>query len=312
MIERFVAIGTAGELAGILTQHDADQAQAADVAVVFLNAGFLHRVGPNRMYVTLARRLASHGVLALRYDAAGIGESASRNTDATRHRRDVADAIDVLDHLEQQFGIRRVILCGLCSGAELAHDVAVVDSRVDAVIALEGYSYPTLGHYARLIRAGLRRVSTWRNVLTGRHPLTRWLRPSSRTRAAGPSFGFGRAGRKRPPQAVIAAGLATLVQRGVGLLLFFAGSDEYSYAAQFRRAFPRVPFGDQLTVYFEPHADHTFSDVPTLDRIAERIEAWVVARYVRRSASPTNRSSATDGSNATRNGLGVSQRSSTT
>lgn len=312
MIERLVSIGAAGELAGVLSVPEPDTIPTTDVAVVLLNAGFLHRIGPNRMYVALARRLARLGFVALRYDAAGIGESASRNTDASVHRRDVADAIDVLDYLQQQHGISRVILCGLCSGAELAHDVAVVDPRVDAVIALEGYSYPTTGHYARLVRAGLLRASTWRNVLTGRHPLTRWLRSTTGEQAAGPSFGFGRAGRKRPPQTVIAAGLASLVQRGAGLLLFFAGSNEYTYAAQFRRAFPHVPFGDQLTVVFEPQADHTFSHVPTLERIAERIETWLLARYARRSASPTKRSSETSGENATRNGLGVSQRSSTT
>src|SRR5262249_27402146 len=43
--------------------------------VLFLNAGAVHRVGPNRMYVDLARSWAEHGLTSLRLDLSGLGDS---------------------------------------------------------------------------------------------------------------------------------------------------------------------------------------------------------------------------------------------
>src|SRR5262249_32019788 len=44
--------------------------------ILFLNAGAVHRVGPNRMYVTLARAFAERGLTSARIDLGGLGDSA--------------------------------------------------------------------------------------------------------------------------------------------------------------------------------------------------------------------------------------------
>ena len=50
-------------------------AVTAPPTVVLLNAGIVHRVGPNRMHVLLARALAAAGIPSLRFDMSGIGDS---------------------------------------------------------------------------------------------------------------------------------------------------------------------------------------------------------------------------------------------
>ncbi|HWU86648.1 MAG TPA: hypothetical protein VN253_05215, partial [Kofleriaceae bacterium] len=42
---------------------------------VLLNSGLMHRVGPFRTGVELARSLAARGVRVLRYDRSGLGDS---------------------------------------------------------------------------------------------------------------------------------------------------------------------------------------------------------------------------------------------
>ena len=67
------------QLVGILTHPEA----ASSTAVTILNAGVLHRIGPHRLHVLLARRLAELGFHALRLDLGGIGDSVA-SSDAAR------------------------------------------------------------------------------------------------------------------------------------------------------------------------------------------------------------------------------------
>ena len=67
-------------LIAITTVAPRRRAEAGQPWVVLLNAGIIHRIGPNRLYVQLARRLASRGHAVLRFDLAGIGDSEPPST----------------------------------------------------------------------------------------------------------------------------------------------------------------------------------------------------------------------------------------
>jgi alpha-beta hydrolase superfamily lysophospholipase len=89
-------------------------------AIVFFNAGAVHHVGPNRVYVTLARHLSAAGFPCFRFDLEGIGDSVLRTPGRENHPYPdtaTADARAALDHLRQRFGYTRFIALGLCSGA---------------------------------------------------------------------------------------------------------------------------------------------------------------------------------------------------
>src|SRR5690606_5770247 len=74
MNERALRFGDGERLGGVLALPD--ETLAADApCIILLTAGLLHRPGPYRAYVDLARRLADAGYPVLRFDLSGIGES---------------------------------------------------------------------------------------------------------------------------------------------------------------------------------------------------------------------------------------------
>jgi len=88
--------------------------------LVFSNSGVNHRVGPSRLYVLLARELASIGFRVLRIDFPGIGESivedkSNENIEYVEGTsEEIVSAIrkSIPDYASQEY-----ILAGLCSGA---------------------------------------------------------------------------------------------------------------------------------------------------------------------------------------------------
>ena len=74
MTEEAQLLGKDRDLVGVVT-HPADvEVDKSSPAFLLLNAGSVHHVGPNRLYVKIARRLASLGFVALRFDFAGVGD----------------------------------------------------------------------------------------------------------------------------------------------------------------------------------------------------------------------------------------------
>jgi len=114
-------------LFGLLTEPSV--ATAAPMVIV-LNAGLIHRVGPRRLHVKLARRLAAQGFPVFRMDLSGIGDSEARRDALSAVdgvREDVREAIDFLS---QHARAREFLLFGICSGAKISYQSALRDARV--------------------------------------------------------------------------------------------------------------------------------------------------------------------------------------
>ena len=73
-IEEQPLLGRDGRLFGILTRP-ADGAAPGRPAIILASAGAVHRIGANRLYVTMARAWAERGFPVLRLDIGGIGDS---------------------------------------------------------------------------------------------------------------------------------------------------------------------------------------------------------------------------------------------
>ena len=136
--------------------------EAGAPAAVFLNAGILHRVGPNRLYVRLARMLADAGIPSLRFDLAGVGDSPTardpRGSVLDIVERDIADAIDFA---ARQSRDGTVVLIGLCSGADNALQAAVRDERVAGAVLLDPNVHRTRGFWLRHYARKLVHPDTW-------------------------------------------------------------------------------------------------------------------------------------------------------
>lgn len=112
-----------------------------DLCAVFLNAGAVRRMGPNRMWVDAARRWSARGIPTVRVDVEGIGDApgdAAMYFDVgafyTPARETQVAAI--LDALERRGLGRRFVLIGLCAGAYSAFNAAASDPRVVAALAV--------------------------------------------------------------------------------------------------------------------------------------------------------------------------------
>jgi alpha/beta superfamily hydrolase len=69
-----VLFGRTRSLVGIITDPPEAERDPQRPAIVCLNAGIIHRVGPHRLYVKMARTLAAMGFVVLRFDFSGIGD----------------------------------------------------------------------------------------------------------------------------------------------------------------------------------------------------------------------------------------------
>ena len=118
--ESVVLLGPGKSLVGIVTTPRVLEESASSTCAVILNAGIIHRVGPNRLHVEMARALANSGLQVVRFDLSGIGDSEARGESLAPLESALADIRDALDTLSATRGLRKFIVIGLCSGANHA------------------------------------------------------------------------------------------------------------------------------------------------------------------------------------------------
>lgn len=102
-------------------------------AIVLLNSGSAHHVGPNRLYVDIARLLAAKGFCVLRIDLEGLGDSASAIPTQENHPYQpnaVANAFSAMDYLQNQQLTNSFVIAGICSGAHTAFHCALAEREL--------------------------------------------------------------------------------------------------------------------------------------------------------------------------------------
>jgi alpha-beta hydrolase superfamily lysophospholipase len=72
MKEMAVRFGKFNSLIGVITEPDPPEL-GENPAIILSNAGLIHHIGPNRIYVKLARHLAENGYRVIRFDLSGVG-----------------------------------------------------------------------------------------------------------------------------------------------------------------------------------------------------------------------------------------------
>jgi pimeloyl-ACP methyl ester carboxylesterase len=158
---------------GILTEP---AGKSAGVTAVLLNAGAIRRIGPNRMWVDVARRWALRGVPTVRVDLRSIGDADGADcwsgSDGQFYDESYRPEVTaLLDDLVARGLPDRFVLGGLCSGAFWSFHVAQDDPRVVATVLLNPMTF-AYDPFAAVLRTSrvLRRVwqaSGWRKLLGG-------------------------------------------------------------------------------------------------------------------------------------------------
>ncbi len=117
------------QLFGIIS-HPKDSVSTKFPAIVLLNSGSVHHIGPNRIYTDIARTLATQGFFVLRMDLEGLGDSASRVPDFENHPYQpnvLANTYSAMNYLRNRGIADLFVLGGICSGAYSAFHTALTD-----------------------------------------------------------------------------------------------------------------------------------------------------------------------------------------
>jgi pimeloyl-ACP methyl ester carboxylesterase len=282
--ERIAHFGRPQTLVGVMSLP-ASSAATRDQAVVIVNVGVIHRVGPNRLHVQLARQLASDGFVTLRFDLSGIGDSEPRRDrvvpDAVRQ-----DMSDALSYLQASVKATSFVLVGLCSGANTSLRFARLHPGVVAAVLLDPYFCKTPGFYLRHYGRRILRWESWRNALTG-HGGQRRVGDSPGEDEARAGNGLG-APPRVIPKAEMEECIAELAERGVQLLHVFTGGHEgYNHKGQFWEAFPRFKGKPGIQVEFLASADHTFRRSRNRRAVIALIRDWLTTtRFTRPQPAP--------------------------
>jgi hypothetical protein len=273
MREKVLRFGVERGLSGVLSEP-AEPARDAP-GVILLNSGILHHVGPSRLYVSLARRLAAEGHVAFRFDFSGIGDSESRKDALPFVESAPAETRAGMDLLQKKFGLDSFLLIGLCSGADMAFKVAGLDERVTGIVQLDPYAYRTPGYYLRRYGPKLLNPVAYVNSIRGRR------RNAEIARRRGSSeheetYTAPEYRRIFPPREDVEAQLRVLLDRDVRMLNIFSdGQPEHiNHGSQYAKAFPSVDFRDLLTVEYVRYAEHTFTDLGDQARVEEWVSRW--------------------------------------
>jgi pimeloyl-ACP methyl ester carboxylesterase len=235
--------GEGGRLFGILTEPVGDPPDPARPAIIFLNVGANHRIGPNRMYVSLARDFAALGYLAFRFDVAGLGDSVADGGGEYKiySRESVHDVKAAVSLLSSMRGTRRVVLVGVCSGAYLAFHTGLADERVAGEILInpQTFEWKDDDTLELSTRKSFRSTRYYLNALTKRKVWGQAMRGKVDARSvvgvlrerlvarlgAGLEEAIGRFSGELLPRSEIARAFHTMSDRGVESLLVFSSND---------------------------------------------------------------------------------------
>jgi pimeloyl-ACP methyl ester carboxylesterase len=317
MIEETTHVfGSEDRLVGVCTRLAAGHPK---LGVILVNAGVIHRVGPHRSSVKLARALAPLGVAVLRFDLSGVGDSALSTRPLPYHDQAVEDVRDALDLMRTSFGLQRFVVFGICSGAVHACSTALADDRVVGVVLFDGYAYPTwktplatAWAMARVLPPSQLVKKLWRQIAK------RWQGAASATRREGAAAAIAAPGMvlagsvgpamgnsvdvpleslsasrvdTRNPAATGGPSLTksqfrgvmqTLIARGVQVYLIYSGSvrEVYSYGHQLRDNFGRNSFLRHIRYDFFPGLDHTLTTLDGQRQIEQAMRHWVATRML--------------------------------
>ncbi len=276
--ETGLRFGPGKSLFGILAEPQVSPSAAdprSQRAILLINVGNNHRIGPNRLYVTMARAWAARGERTFRFDLSGIGDSraGSSASPAGLYRKEsVAEVRMAMDTLAQQ-GCREFVVLGVCSGAYIAFQTSLEDPRVvgqvllnprrlewkdgDTLKSAMSQSYKSTHFY----RNALLEPGTYRRLVSGQINVrgisarVRTLVSARMKRAARRAFGIG------PSEGDVLAKVRMACDRGVDTLFVVASADDCLDYLEFHLGTRGRNMGNapNFTMHYVEGGDHTFA-----------------------------------------------------
>ena len=236
-----------------------------------------YRVGSHRQFVLLARTLAAAGYPVLRFDFAGMGDSAGEPQEFQNTAPAIGAAINALQ--QHQAAVKNIVLWGLCDGASAAllYAQATHDARLAGLCLLN----PWVRSPATLARTQLKHYyrqrftdkAFWVKLLQARIGLK-----SLRHALNNLKLVFTRTSPRSPASFQDKMALAWQDFPGA-LLLVLSGQDlvakEFLDVTQSDSAWSKAWAHPRLRYAHLPEANHTFSNHEARQTVAHLTLDWL-------------------------------------
>lgn len=281
MIEQSLCFGENDALIGTFCFPDPsfDAVAKARTGIILFNSGIVHRIGPHRINVNLARSLARQGIPSLRFDLSGLGDSARIAGERSFEEQAVADIRAAMTALEKATGASRFGLFGFCSGAYHGYNAAQADERIAGLLLFDAYRYPTFRSHLNRLLLRFRQYGVVRNIARLAINLPRQLaarlyyrcKGATAPRAASVGFIVDNTSKKD-----FAREVAKLLDRGVNVAMAFAGEgfEMYNYPRQFHDAFRSLGITDRIDAAFFPDLDHVVTGAAAQQTLVDHVVRW--------------------------------------
>jgi hypothetical protein len=286
MMENVVTFGSEKNLIGILSKGSVDRSGPRRPAVIMLNAGLVHRVGPNRVYVELSRLLSQIGLDVLRFDFSGVGDSCYRKDNFPVSKSGSQEVGMAMDFLVRERIAKEFVLIGICSGAGFAFLSAYEDQRVVGAVLVNvqppdtqiGQELKTSSFY---LKSAVSSTSSWIKFLVGKSNYQEvWKSIVIRIRMAL----FRKSVIRSESEDVVnwlKTAFHSYLARSLRLLMISSGNE---VGANYIRRIIRdevqaMENADLVQFIYIPEADHTFTLRNSQNRLFTEISKWFAELY---------------------------------
>ncbi len=303
--EEAITFGPNGEFFGILSEPSRADARRTDLPIVlFLTTAAHHRIGPNRMYVPMARTLAGMGFTCLRFDLTGVGDTPTLPGIVEGHSYAASFVNDVraaMDHLERVSGTRRFVTVGLCSGAYLGFHTCLVDPRVVGAVLINSQTFNwregdsleinrrVTFQSTRFYKQAARNAQVWKRVLRGQvnvRGIANALLERWKKRAEVEYRRIARRFKMKDQSGRVDVGdaLTSLIDRATDILVVYSGGDEgldYLGSEVGSRLRKLQKMRDHFKLEVIDGPDHTFTQLWAQERLAQVVVSHIEHRFAK-------------------------------
>ena len=288
MTEEVATFGDRQSLVGILTDPPLSTLHKRTPGIVILGAGMVHRVGPNRLSVKIARLLGHLGFTTLRFDFSGIGDSSVRKDHLPYSKSVILEIQEAMDFVQSSRGIQSFILLGICTGAAHSFEAAKRDPRIRGVVLINpagGFDRTARDELAEYFR-NCKKVKSmnkkqylipknWWRAITGQVDYKNLKRILS---FQGKRLLLGQ--KRLLPNTEKAFGvLYNLNQQGVNVQFVISGGDpatKDNFGVLLKDNLSKRQFTGKVLIDVVDQADHTFTSLSSQPQLYQVIQNFVL------------------------------------
>ena len=165
MKEQAFQFGNHNHISGIITRPEQTNGRPRP-GVLLLNPGLIHRVGPSRLYVKIARRLAAAGYTVLRFDFSNVGDTPKRRDTLSFEESSILETQEAMDFITEAGGGEQFVLAGIYSGADVSFFTAIADPRVIGIVPMDLCNIPSSRFQLSAYKQRLFKPRSWLRLVS--------------------------------------------------------------------------------------------------------------------------------------------------